>query len=207
MAKARIVPAGNPGVPNAILDAAEAIMVEEGYAAVSARRVADRAGIKPALLQYYFPSMDGLLLDLYRRAADAVAVRQAKALASDTPLQDLWTMNADAKRTALAIEFMALANHRKEIKAEISLYNERARKEQVAVLSKHLEGKLPGNERYTPAAMSLLIAAIARALIMEKGLGIHSGHADLRALVVHWLQELDKPAKAGNPPSKRPRRS
>jgi AcrR family transcriptional regulator len=38
----------------ALLDATERIMLEEGYAAVSSRRVAERADLKPQLVHYYF---------------------------------------------------------------------------------------------------------------------------------------------------------
>src|SRR5262249_22294781 len=40
------------GTRNAILDATEAIMREEGYAAVSSRRVAEKAGLKSQLVHY-----------------------------------------------------------------------------------------------------------------------------------------------------------
>ncbi|MDT5336021.1 MAG: hypothetical protein QOD90_1526, partial [Mycobacterium sp.] len=43
--------AKNRGV---LLDAAEQLMIEDGYAAVTSRRVAERAGLKPQLVHYYF---------------------------------------------------------------------------------------------------------------------------------------------------------
>ena len=48
----------------ALLDAAEQVMREEGYAAVTSRRVAQRAGLKPQLVHYYFRTMDELFLAL-----------------------------------------------------------------------------------------------------------------------------------------------
>ena len=72
-----------------ILDATEALMVEAGYAAVSTRRVATQAGVKPALIQYYFLTMDDLLLAAYRRAADRSIQSQVAALASSRPLHAL----------------------------------------------------------------------------------------------------------------------
>ena len=38
----------------AILDAATAILVEEGYAHLSTRKIAARAGMHPGNLQYYY---------------------------------------------------------------------------------------------------------------------------------------------------------
>ena len=42
----------------ALLSAAQQLMVEDGYAAVTTRRVAAKAGLKPQLVHYYFQSME-----------------------------------------------------------------------------------------------------------------------------------------------------
>src|SRR5689334_4579346 len=74
----------------AILDATEAIMREEGYAAVSSRRVAERAGYKSKLVHNHFRSMDELFLALFRRSEEAFLASQARALASPHPLREIW---------------------------------------------------------------------------------------------------------------------
>src|SRR3954464_7224585 len=43
-----------------ILEAARRLFGEEGYAATTVRRVADDAGVDPALIHYFFGSKDGL---------------------------------------------------------------------------------------------------------------------------------------------------
>src|SRR6478736_4441687 len=58
-----------------LLDAAEELMLDEGYAAVTSRRVAAKAGLKPQLVHYYFRSMDDLFLEVFRRRADANVAR------------------------------------------------------------------------------------------------------------------------------------
>ncbi len=65
-----------------LLDAAEKVMLEHGYAAVSSRRVAEQAGLKPQLVHYYFVNMDELLAEVFRRRAEQGLEFQAKALAS-----------------------------------------------------------------------------------------------------------------------------
>ena len=57
-----------------LVAATELLMHEEGYVAVSARRVAARAGLKPQLVHYYFRTMDELLLDVFDRFADNIAL-------------------------------------------------------------------------------------------------------------------------------------
>ncbi len=176
-----------------ILDATQSLMVEEGYAAVSARRVATHAGLKPALVQYYFPTMDDLLLAVYRRAADRSIDNQVAALASARPLHALWTLSSDAEHVALAIEFMALANHRKSIQAEIAAYSERGRRLQADALRTVLAKTRFGPDDFPSAGVSLLLAAMARGLVMERGLGICGGHEEARAIVERWLAEIEGP--------------
>ena len=53
----------------ALIQANAQIMLEEGYAAATSRRVAAKAGVKPALVHYYFPSMDDLFLAVLRAGA------------------------------------------------------------------------------------------------------------------------------------------
>ena len=67
-----------------LLDAAERVMIAEGYAAVTSRRVAAEAGLKPQLVHYYFATMDDLFLAVFRRRAEVGLERQAAALASAT---------------------------------------------------------------------------------------------------------------------------
>src|SRR3954452_25596334 len=89
-----------------ILDATERLMVEKGYAAVSTRRVATEAGVKPPLVHYYYRTTDDLLIALYNRSADETLRHLTRALASDNPLEELWKLNMDAPRTVLVVEFL-----------------------------------------------------------------------------------------------------
>jgi len=193
MADARRVGTEQPATRARMLDAVQALMIEDGYAAVSARRVAARAEVKPALVQYYFPTMDDLFLALYRRAAEDSIERQATALASDRPLHALWALSSDSAQTVLAIEFMALANHRKAIRAEIASYSERARALQAEAVRRILGESTSDIAGLPPAGVSLLLAGAARALVMERGLGIEGGHDDAQLIVQRWLDAVAPP--------------
>ena len=54
MAPARRSPVDGSVTRTALLDAAAAVMLEEGYAAVTTRRLAQRAGVNNGLVSYYF---------------------------------------------------------------------------------------------------------------------------------------------------------
>jgi TetR/AcrR family transcriptional regulator, transcriptional repressor for nem operon len=55
---------------SALLDCAENLMFEQGYASVTYRKVAARAGVTVGLVHYYFPNLDELFRALLRRRTD-----------------------------------------------------------------------------------------------------------------------------------------
>ena len=57
------------------------------------------------------------------------------ALTDDDPLRALWRINSDSRRTILNTEFVALANHRKAIGAELKAYAERVRDIETAAVA------------------------------------------------------------------------
>ena len=81
MASERRIGAPDAKNRSVLLDAAERLMLEEGYAAVTSRRVAEKAGLKPQLVHYYFRTMEDLYLAVFRRRAEQGLEAQAQALA------------------------------------------------------------------------------------------------------------------------------
>lgn len=189
-AVARRIGAEGSATRAAMLDAAEALMREQGYAAVSTRKVATRAGLKPSLVHYYFPTTDDLLIALFRRGADQSDVMLEEALSAPDPLRALWDFFADTSRTALTLEFMALANHRKAIRAFMVEHSEVMRARQVELLARLPVQTGSSFADCPPAGLSLLLAGIGRALVMEGGMGVVGGHAEARAFVEQWLEQL-----------------
>src|SRR5215217_7146122 len=124
--------AKNRGV---LLDAAEELLLQEGYAAVTSRRVANAAGLKPQLVHYYFRTMEDLFLAVFRRRADQATVRHEEALASPQPLRAMWAFSSEPAGNTFTVEFAALANHRKAIRAELARWGEAFRARQLEALS------------------------------------------------------------------------
>ncbi|MCJ8159103.1 TetR/AcrR family transcriptional regulator [Sphingomonas sp. LaA6.9] len=175
-----------PATRAQLLDATLELLVEEGYAAVSGRKVASKAGLNASLVHYYFPTTDDLLVAAYRRGAEQSLERHREAAESDEPWDALWALSTDPSRTALAMEFMALANHRKSIRAEIARYAEEIRTIQANALERGISDGRFDLGPCTPAAATVLLAGIARVLVMEEGVGIFGGHADTREFLA-WL--------------------
>ncbi len=176
-----------------LIDATIQIMLEEGYAAATSRRVAAKAGVKPALVHYYFPTMDELYLAVFRRGAAVYLERQQEALASDRPLHAFWDTLIAPKDTRLLLEFMGLANHRKEIRAEITAWSERWREMQITALNFIVREHGLDTTEFPPAGLAVVIAAIGRTLILEEGLGTAGGHEDAIALVNRFLDRFEMP--------------
>lgn len=181
---------GDAGARSKLIEATARIMRDEGYAAATSRRVAAEAGVKQALVYYYFPTMDDLFLDVLRAGAEAALVRMRALLADDDPLQALWLMNSDPALTTLNAEFMALANHRKSIGAELKAYAERVRDIETAAVTMVLRANDIDLEKYPPAAISMLIAQTARSLCNENAVGVTQGHDELRAFVQRQISLL-----------------
>ena len=176
-----------------LIAATSQIMVEDGYAAATSRRVAAQAGVKPALVHYYFPTMDELYLAVFRTGATVYLDRQQKALASDRPLHAFWETLTGPKDTRLLLEFMGLANHRKEIRAEIAAWSERWREQQITALNFVVREHDLGTDDFPPAALAVIIVAIGRTLILEQGLGTTGGHDEAAALVQRFLDKFEMP--------------
>ena len=120
-----------------LLDCVETMMLEEGYASVSYRALAAKAGVTASLVQYYFPSLDDIFLAAIRRYSDRnlELLRTSLEKRTQDPLHAMWEYSWDEATGALMTEFMALGNHRKSIRSEIAEVTERMRKLQIDALS------------------------------------------------------------------------
>ncbi|GAA1440105.1 TetR/AcrR family transcriptional regulator [Mycobacterium cookii] len=180
--------AKNRGV---LLDAAEHLMLEEGYAAVTSRRVAEKAALKPQLVHYYFRTMDDLFLAAFRRRAEAGLEVQAQVLQSPQPLWALWRFSTDPAATAITMEFIAVANHRKALKAEIAYYAERFREEQRKALTTILDRYDVARVQIPPLVWSVLMTSVSRVLVIERALDMSAGHDETIEIVESYLRHLE----------------
>jgi AcrR family transcriptional regulator len=181
----------DPTTREAILDAAATLMVDEGYAAVTSRRVATLAGVNSALVYYYFDSMDGLFIALFRRGADRSFDRLEEALTSTQPLWAFWELIHDRSSSARTMEFIALANHRKAIQAEIADYSRKFRKRELELLSDALAGYGLDSDRWPAASIVLSMSGISRFLLIEASFDVDVGHAETIAVIEREITALE----------------
>jgi len=181
----------DPTTQNAILDAAATLMVEEGYAAVTSRRVAALAGVNSALVYYYFDSMDGLFITLFRRGADRSFERLEHALTSPQPLWAFWELIHDRSSSARTMEFIALANHRKAIQVEIADSSRRFRKRELELLTDVLASHGLDPARWPAASIVLSLSGISRFLLIEASFDVDVGHAQTIAVIEREIAALE----------------
>jgi AcrR family transcriptional regulator len=165
-------------------------MLEEGYAAVTSRRIASKAGL-PNAIHYYFETMDDLFIELFRRGAARSLARQEEALTSPQPLWAFWDLLLDRPNGGLNTEFIALANHRKAIRSEIAESSHTFRRAQLAALAGVIERSQSPDPSRSPQAIVLLLSAVSRFLITENAFDLDIGHAEVIELVELCIREIE----------------
>ncbi|UNB54751.1 TetR/AcrR family transcriptional regulator [Mycolicibacterium sp. YH-1] len=190
MAASRKTKPADAGARHRLIEATAKIMRVEGYAAATSRRVAAEAGVKQALVYYYFPTMDDLFVEVLRTGAEASLNNMRAAPTDADPIRALWLINSDPRLTGLNTEFMALANHRKAIRAELKSYAERVRDIETAAVTVALRGRGVDLDAHPAMAISMLIAQTARSLCNESAVGVTLGHDELRDFVERQISLL-----------------
>jgi AcrR family transcriptional regulator len=182
-----------------LLDIAERLMLDEGYAAVTSRRVAGLADVNPALVHYYFPVTDDLFLAVFRRGAERVLERHRAATQAPQPLRAIWTLSLDTRGTRLMMEFTALANHRKAVQAVIAEYGQRHRRLETDALSRIFRDYGVDPAEMTPAEMVMQMTALSQTLVVEESIGLTTGHRAAKALMEKFLDRYEPlPRRSGS---------
>lgn len=183
-----------------ILDATEEIMLEEGYAGVSSRKVSLRAGLKSKILHYYFATMDDLFIAAFQRREDEHFARFAGAAASATPLRDLWTLSIDAASSKLYLEFNALASHRPKVREFIARSNTRDRISMATALKAVFQKQGINTEQFPPEVVATAIAGMARVFATDKALGTEEGHSGVLQILDRLLARIEPGAQETGEP-------
>lgn len=165
-------------------------MREEGYAAVSSRRVAEVAGIRQGLVYYYFETMDDLLLETFKRRTAHGLARYEQEAVSDHPVQAIWNDLSQTVDGRLAFEFVALANHHDGVRAEVNRFLGAARRLQADAIARDIAERGIDIAPATPTALAFLIYSATLMMAREEATGLTEGHDDVRKLFAVLLDRL-----------------
>ena len=203
---ARMQPAGasqgRREVVEALLDAAERLLVEQGYAAITTRKLAERAGINHGLVHYYFGSMEEVMVQVLERFTARLIERQRAMYSTDQPFLEKWRSawgfqeeDLSSGYSKIWLELQAAAWNRPELRRRVQQVNEDWRR----VLT---EALAPARREFGFDALSLeatvgLVMTMAQGYALERLSDITEGHAALLGEIETWMKTRSSAAKGG----------
>jgi AcrR family transcriptional regulator len=182
--------AARSAAEEALLDAAERLLVDVGHAGITTRRLAEEAGVNHGLVHYYFGSNESLLVRALERFTERLIERQRALYAADQPFVEKWRtamrylLSEDVAYEKVWLELQALAWNDADLRARLARVNAEWR----AVLTEALEEphRELGIEMPLDALVSLVIT-FNTGIIVERLGGIDTGHDALLEWIDGWL--------------------
>jgi AcrR family transcriptional regulator len=174
----------------ALLDAAERLLVDVGYAGVTTRRLAEEAGVNHGLVHYYFGSNENLLVHALERFTERLIARQRELYAADLPFVDKWRtamrylVSEDLTYQKVWLELQALGWNNRDVRERLARVNAEWR----AVLTEAFAEphRQLGVDIPLEALVSLVITFNVGIMVERLG-GIETGHAELLDWIDTWL--------------------
>ena len=182
--------AARAAAEEALLDAAERLLADSGYAGVTTRRLAEEAGINHGLVHYYFGSNENLLVHTLERFTGRLIARQRELYGSDLPFPDKWRtamrylVSEDLSYEKVWFELQALAWNNADIRARLARVNAEWR----AVLTEAFEQ--PRRELGIGPPLEALVSLVMTfnlGIIVERLGGIEAGHRELLDWIDQWI--------------------
>jgi len=182
--------AARASAEEALLDAAERLLVDVGHAGITTRRVAEEAGVNHGLVHYYFGSNENLLVRALERFTGRLVDRQRALYAADVPFVEKWRtamrylLSEDVSYQKVWLELQALAWNNADLQARLALVNAEWR----AVLTEAFEE--PHRELGIELPLEALVSLVMTfntGIIVERLGGIETGHRELLAWIDGWL--------------------
>jgi AcrR family transcriptional regulator len=181
-----------------LIEATEHLLCEEGYVAITARKVAEKAGLKLPLVYYYFETMDELILEVVRKNTAKRLKRFVRALASPEPLRAIWELARDHTSAISTTELIALANHRESIRTEVVVIAREFRALQTEAVDRLLAAKGVDREAYPAAGIVTIVTALTRAMAQDSALGVADGYAEAVSLIERGVEFLSRDKMPGD---------
>ena len=184
------VTAARSAAEEALLDAAERLLVEVGYAGITTRRLADEAGVNHGLVHYYFGSNENVLVRALERFTERLIDRQRELYGADMPFVEKWRtamrflVSEDVTYEKVWLELQALGWNNADLRARLARVNAEWR----GVLTDAFEE--PHRELGIPMPVDALVSLVMTfnlGIIVERLGDIDSGHAELLDWIDEWL--------------------
>ena len=185
----------------ALLSAAESLLVEVGHAGITVRKLAERAGVNHGLVHYYFGSMQDLLLRVVERFTDGLIERQRAMYAADVPFLEKWRTamsfldeDADSGYQKVWFELQALGWNDAAVRERL----QKVHQQWVDVLRPAFDAGLAeldvDRTLYPTDAVVSLVMTFNEGIMVERLAGIDTGHRHLLTMIDAMLQRLGSEA-------------
>jgi AcrR family transcriptional regulator len=182
--------AARSAAEDALLDAAERLLVELGHSGITTRRLAEEAGVNHGLVHYYFGSNENLLARALERFTERMIERQRALYATDEPFVEKWRtamrylVSEDQAYQKVWLELQALAWNNPELQSRLADVNAEWR----SVLTDAFEE--PHRELGIPLPLDALVSLVMTfnlGVIVERLGGVETGHGELLDWIDTWL--------------------
>jgi AcrR family transcriptional regulator len=182
--------AARTAAEEALLDAAERLLVEVGHAGITTRGLAEEAGVNHGLVHYYFGSNENLLVRALERFTERLIERQRELYAADVPFVEKWRtamrylVSEDQSYEKVWLELQALAWNDPGLQTRLARVNAEWR----AVLTEAFEE--PHRELGVEMPLDALISLVMTfniGIIVERLGGVETGHRELLDWIDGWL--------------------
>lgn len=174
-----------------LVDAAEQLIREQGYPAVTSRTLAHKVNLKRQIVHYYFASMDEVFIAVVHKAADRMRARIEEAIGSEDPLRELDALNRDPAEAVLSMELNALASRRPAIRAEVARVRSELRQLQTDILARLLADR-GARPVMHPVVAIVLLTSLAQFLASETAIDVSIGHAETLEFVDECLRAFEE---------------
>lgn len=179
-----------------LLDTAEQLMRENGYAAVTSRQLAKEAGLSSPSVHFYFRSMDELFEAMFKRLAASILQSVEEAKTADNPLLALWEISCDGSRAGVMAELLSLSNHRKGLQSLIGEFGDEYNRRQSAIIAAELGGGDFDLGKWPPTVLASLLDNLGKGYSFAQGYNI-AGHSRAQQLITELIRSLAPAKPAG----------
>jgi AcrR family transcriptional regulator len=188
-----------PDIRTEFMDAAERLLVEEGRAGISTRRLAREAGLNHGLVHYYFGSVETLMLAVFERFTNRLVERQREMYAADVPFLAKWRSAMGFMAEDLAAgypkiwaELQAAAMNDPELQRRFRAVYETWR----SVLTEAFTdaAREYGVSDAAVPALVTLVMTFTVGMFNERLVGIEAGHAELLAWFEAGIRSMEPAA-------------
>jgi AcrR family transcriptional regulator len=180
---------------DALMSATEALLIEVGFAAITVRSVAARAGLNHGLVHYYFSSLHELMVRTLERFTDRLVARQSDMYSGPGPFIDKWRAamryrdeDSASGYQKIWFELQAMSWNDPVIRSRLVTVHQ----QWVRVVSQAFESGLAelgvDRERYPTAAVVALVVTFNEGIMLETLGGVDAGRRELLRMVDAWIE-------------------